>query len=234
MLTKKQWLPASLLTSFISPVVQALPPSAALVQLRGALKAEDLAEAGQTAEQISLDASREARLVAESAIDRVSAPGSAPRSSGRPPSSGGLHDPRLPVHAGSAGPCGARSARANTGLSTATPALALPAGHRCRARRPAPCARCRPRLLHRRRLRRPDPAHPHLGCQPHGGTDQHPVPLGRRTRLGIRPLPRQSPDSRPHQADHPAPACLRPPRGPGRSSRSDRPRRTCTRWRVRG
>ncbi|MET9387675.1 hypothetical protein ABZY09_43390 [Streptomyces sp. NPDC002928] len=38
-----------------------------------ALKAEDLAEAGQTAQQISFDASREARLVAESAIDRVRA-----------------------------------------------------------------------------------------------------------------------------------------------------------------
>ncbi|MFD4605694.1 hypothetical protein ACFWPQ_47755 [Streptomyces sp. NPDC058464] len=37
------------------------------------MKAEDLAEAGQTAEQLSFDASREARLVAESAIDQVRA-----------------------------------------------------------------------------------------------------------------------------------------------------------------
>ncbi|MFF4838002.1 hypothetical protein [Streptomyces sp. NPDC001315] len=38
-----------------------------------ALKTEDLAEAGQSAQQISFDASCEARLVAESAIDRVRA-----------------------------------------------------------------------------------------------------------------------------------------------------------------
>lgn len=36
-----------------------------------ALKAVDLIGAGDTAEQISLDTSREARLVAEEAIDRV-------------------------------------------------------------------------------------------------------------------------------------------------------------------
>ncbi|MGW5654994.1 DinB/UmuC family translesion DNA polymerase [Streptomyces humi] len=38
-----------------------------------ALKAEDLAEAGQVTEQITLDQSREARLVAENAVDRVRA-----------------------------------------------------------------------------------------------------------------------------------------------------------------
>ncbi|MFF8595194.1 hypothetical protein ACF061_27850 [Streptomyces sp. NPDC015220] len=36
-----------------------------------ALKAEDLVDAGQTAEQISLDHAREARLVAEEAMDRI-------------------------------------------------------------------------------------------------------------------------------------------------------------------
>ncbi|MFD0008246.1 hypothetical protein ACFVJ4_38490 [Streptomyces sp. NPDC127178] len=36
-----------------------------------ALKGEDLIEADQVAQQISLDTAREARLVAEAAIDRV-------------------------------------------------------------------------------------------------------------------------------------------------------------------
>ncbi|MEV8547691.1 hypothetical protein [Streptomyces sp. NPDC051572] len=38
-----------------------------------ALRGEDLVDAGQVAEQLSLDAARQARLVAESAADRIRA-----------------------------------------------------------------------------------------------------------------------------------------------------------------
>ncbi|MGW7385474.1 DinB/UmuC family translesion DNA polymerase [Streptomyces sp. NPDC054794] len=59
-----------------------------------ALKGEDLIDAGQVAEQISLDQAREARLVAEAAIDRIRAKFGPPRSAPPRPSPT-RHDPTV-------------------------------------------------------------------------------------------------------------------------------------------
>lgn len=53
---------------------------------------EDLVDAGQVAEQLSFDAARQVRLVAESAADRIRAR-FAPGGSARPPHTGPPHDP---------------------------------------------------------------------------------------------------------------------------------------------
>jgi pimeloyl-ACP methyl ester carboxylesterase len=74
------------------------PPSAGLQRGRPTaitLKGEDLIDADQAAEQISLHEARGKRLVAEAPADRVRDK-SAPPSSARPPSSAAPHDPACP------------------------------------------------------------------------------------------------------------------------------------------